>query len=48
MKFTSIWIGCMLIIAVIAAFISNKEKALEKQKGVKSAIYYNIVRKTKI
>ena len=40
MKFTSIWIGCMLIVAVIAAFINNKEKALEKQKEQAILDYY--------
>lgn len=40
MKFTSIWIGCMLIVAVIAVFINNKEKALEKQKEQAILDYY--------
>ena len=40
MRFTIIWIGCMLIVAVIAAFINNKEKALEKQKEQAILDYY--------
>ena len=40
MRFTIIWIGCMLIVAAIAAFINNKEKALEKQKEQAILDYY--------
>ena len=40
MRFTIIWIGCMLIVAVIAVFINNKEKALEKQKEQAILDYY--------
>ena len=40
MRFTVIWIGCMLIVAVIAVFINNKEKALEKQKEQAILDYY--------
>ena len=43
MKFTSIWLGCMLIIAAIAAFINNEEKALEKQKEQATLDYYQDV-----
>ena len=40
MRFTIIWIGCMLIVAVIAVFINNKEKVLEKQKEQAILDYY--------